>query len=166
MPHTSPTKELLAAAARDGQVDGHWKADGVDRLYFHNPKDVNSAGYAEVARVDPASDETPPEPPYVKIEIWVAPQLGAEVIALVTGATESLEERLRYELKREVIKEAEKAAEERAKAEADEAAATPPAPTVAEGHRVQLEASKQQIADAARSAELKDLIAAQGDDEE
>ncbi len=181
MSHTSPTasvKDLLAAAARDGQADAHWRADGVDRLYFHDPKDVNSAGYVEVARVpevpsDERSDAAPSDLQYVKIEIWVAPRRGAEVIALVTGESRSLEERLRYELRSEIRRElaAEMLAREEAR-ESETAEAVPALASEAEtekipaaGH-VPMKRTSQDIADAARSAELKRLIAEQGDDED
>lgn len=170
------TKELLAAAARDGQADGHWKADGVDRLYFHNPADVNSAGYVEVARVPEVVEaDAPLDVQYVKIEIWVAPKLGAEVVALVTGASQALEERLRYEIRRELAAEMEATALAKAEEEAREAEKAPAekAEKTEKGAmsdpiqvRVPVERTRQDAADALRAAELKELIAAQADDED
>jgi len=171
------TKDLLAAAARDGQADAHWRADGVDRLYFHDPADVNSAGYVEVARAKAESgveSEAEPDAHYVKIEVWVPPARGAEVVALVTGGVQALEERLRYEIRRELAEEmraeAEKAEAEEADARAARAEAEAEAKKASEPEkapaRVPVKRTGQDIKDAQRAAELDRLIEAQADDED
>ncbi len=167
-------KELLASAAKDGQADSHWTAEGVDRLYFNNPTDVNAAGYVEVARSAPTVDGNgvslpPAPPPYVKIELWVPPTLAAEVIALVTGNLPTLETRLRYELGAELAREAAAWAEvaEKAQAEAEaKVAVEAEAARAQTPGRVAVARTRQEVADAARSVELKELIALQGEDDE
>ncbi len=84
-------KGLLAvAAASAGETDTHWSADAVDRLYFFDPKNQETSGCVDVQR---SADGTGPE--RVRLELWVEPSKAAEVIALVTGATMSLEATMR-----------------------------------------------------------------------
>lgn len=89
---------LSTAAGPKGQGDEHWHKAGVDRLFFADPKDVNQAGQVDVAR--PSDKE--PETRYVRVEAWVSPELAAEIIALVTGETQSLETRLRWSISSEM----------------------------------------------------------------
>jgi hypothetical protein len=89
-------KDLLAAAAGPtGAGDQGWHAGRVDRLYFSDPKDVNAAGQVDVI-------DGPEPPSYVRIEAWVSPALAAQIIALVTGETKSVEVRLRHDVREEL----------------------------------------------------------------
>lgn len=151
------TKSLLLSAARAGVGDTNWNAGGVDRLYFEDPKDLNSAGSVDVLRSADGS-----EPDYVRVELWVAPARAAEILALVTGERESLEAHIRAEMMARVQQEhAEMLAQKEAAEKAEETASEPAAPD-----RVKLPATRQDLEDAARADELKGLIASQGEDDE
>ena len=122
------TKDLLAAAAGPtGTADQSWHADRVDRLYFSDPKDLDAAGQVDV--IDSAS--------YVRIELWIRPELAAQIIGLVTGEVQAVDARLRHEIRAELLPtlradiEREHAAAQAAEKAAKEAAAPKPpaAPT-------------------------------------
>lgn len=89
---------LSAAAGPTGQGDEGWHRAGSDRLYFSDPRDFNSAGQVDVLR---PTDKNP-EVDYVRVELWVSPERAAEVVALVTGETISVETRLRYSIRSEL----------------------------------------------------------------
>ena len=141
-------KDLIsAAAANTGQGDEHWHAGGVDRLYFHDPADINAAGQVDVRRVPEgaADDER-----YVRVELWVRPELAAEIVGRVTGSMEALTSRLRYEVEAEL----------RARYTLE-----PLAPAAPEPERVPVVPAAIDVADAARRAELDRLIASQAEDD-
>lgn len=134
-------KNLLATAAGPkGQGDETWHAAGVDRLYFSDPQDVNACGQVDVLRR--ADDK---EPNYVRLELWVRPELAAFIISRVTGESQALDERLRFDIENEMIAKYR--------------------PTT-EPEMVEVEPSSIDLQDAARAAELNALIAEQKADEE
>ncbi len=143
-------KGLLAvAAASAGETDTHWSADAVDRLYFFDPKNQETSGCVDVQR---SADGTGPE--RVRLELWVEPSKAAEVIALVTGATMSLEATVRALVMSGSLSVREPApALKPAPPPLSFGPAKPPTPE-----------ERQQERDEARSRELDALIAAQAKD--
>jgi hypothetical protein len=71
-------KSLMDLAAGDtGTPGAHWEAEGVERLQFGDPRDVNSSGLVEVQSGAMG---------YVRLELMVSPERAAEIIAIVIGA--------------------------------------------------------------------------------
>ena len=102
-------RDLLAVAAGpDSQGDRAWHAEGVRRLYFDNPNEINSSGMVDVNESDGA------EANYVRVELHVTPEVAAEIISHVTGR-EGLAARVIAS--REI---SERMAEEKAKRDAEQ----------------------------------------------
>jgi hypothetical protein len=73
------TKTLLEdAAGENGREDDGWRQEGVERLYFADPRNINTAGFVEVR---PGDGEN------VRLELFVPPDLAADVITMVTKST-------------------------------------------------------------------------------
>lgn len=155
----SQLRDLLTSAAGPAsEGDQHWHAESVSRLYFSDPSDLNSAGQVDVH--NKGADVTE----YVRVELWVRPELAAEIIALVTGQKKPLAERLQY------VAEQAAAASVAALVSsmvaegstlAVEAPVTPAGPAKREAAPTRL-----QEQDAARIAELNKLISEQSEDDE
>jgi hypothetical protein len=160
-------KDLLAAAAgTTGAGDQSWHAGRVDRLYFSDPRDINAAGQVDVIGG--------PEPtPYVRVELWIRPELAAQIVGLVTGEVGAIETRLRHELRAELLPALREQVErERVTTAAEDTATqeelphTPP-PDDPRGFSARDTAAKADLArrDGERMAELTMLVKQQADDE-
>lgn len=140
-------KDLLAAAAGPtGKSDESWIAKRVDRLYFSDPSDLDSAGQVDVYSGGEGASS------YVRLELWISPLRAAEIIALVTGEQATAEIR--------ISRAVEKEHKERLALEALEMTSKN-VETVCEE-----DLSSIERADRCRSAELDRLIAEQTDDDQ
>lgn len=140
-------KDLLAVAAGPtGKSDESWLAKRVDRLYFADPSDLDSAGQVDVYS---GGDGTSG---YVRLELWIAPLRAAEIIAIVTGEQIATEIRISRAVE----------AEHKARL-ASEALETPSKNIKTVGEE---DLSSIDRADRSRSAELDRLIAEQADDDQ
>lgn len=73
---------IAAAAGESSQGDRGWHAEGTKRLYFEHHTDVHSAGMVDI------NEKGGEEPTHVRVELWVSPEIAAEIIAHVTGRQE------------------------------------------------------------------------------
>ena len=152
--HTQAVKNLLATAAGpNGIGDDGWHSAGLERLYFQHPTDVKMAGFVEVRR---AEDNTE----YVRVEMHVPPEIAAELIARVTGASiakGSITWARREEEQQESVPTEDQVALQSIQASVEKGTST--------GLELGKTAADIAEADRARSAELTKLIAEQKDDD-
>lgn len=140
-------KDLLATAAGPtGKSDESWLAKRVDRLYFADPSDLDSAGQVDVYSGGEGASG------YVRLELWISPLRAAEIVALVTGEKGSTEIRIRRVIE----------AEQKKARIASEALETTSRNVETVGDE---DLSSIYRADLCRSAELDRLIAEQADDD-
>lgn len=141
-------RELLAVAAGpESQGDKLWHVEGIRRLYFENPNEVNSAGMVDV----PENEGT--EANYVRVELHVTPEVAAEIISHVTGR-EGLAARVIA-----VREISERMAEEKAKQEAEREKLVLHGDGLEE---VLISTKRLNREDDARNAELSETIASTG----
>ena len=129
-------KAKLEDSAHRADPDQHWEAAAVDRLYFHDPDDLETAGAVDVQRGDDIER--------VKVELWVKPDTAAKIIAMVTRKLQPLP----------IVKRTLGIGGGGLKLKASKPL---PAPIV----QVRVEKTAIEIADEKRNAELKILIAQQ-----
>lgn len=77
--NTKTVKDLLMAAAVNGSGDEAWHADGIQRLYFAHPTDINRAGSVEVRTGQTDSG-------YVRLEAYISPEMAAVLISQIVGS--------------------------------------------------------------------------------
>lgn len=154
MMDTNEIKTLLAgSAASAGEPDTHWTAAAVDRMYFFDPNNQDVCGCVDVQRSEPGK----PGPERVKVELWIEPSKAAEIVAMVTGRTNSFEAKIAALVQAGKLPQTVKAP----------VAPSAPPPPVTFGKSSPLPTpSSLDARDAARAVELQALIAQQKIDEE
>lgn len=160
--HSEQIKEMIQSAAGDaGQADAHWEATGVDRLYFQDPNDPETSGAIDVQRA--ADGQLHVE--RVKLELWITPLRAAEIVALVTGAGQSVLEALSRKVGPEAARKALPVVALGYVPSNDVEAAPAAPPAVREHEAPPAGPTKLEIADAKRKLELEELVRQQIADE-